>query len=384
MIAINNIFVAYHFLTTFGKIFYKTTMKKIALIAVALLVMLPHFILAQDHVCTENENYGGIVYYPKNDQTDNLLNLEGYTIKGKIIDEGNNPILSPVRVLNFNKEGEDEKPVTPNKEGKFSVKINIDKSYPAILMIEEFGFYPMHVAVSPQYHKKEIIIQLKRKNRNKITVKGNTTTVDIKELRVPSQPLQGITAGKPAIYLYPEKETRVEIKHTFKGKVLTTYPDYGEGWEVIAKTDGKLLNLKDNRNYDYLFWDGYCQFPASTFDYKEGFYVSKKDYTSFLLNKLTHIGLNETETNDFIVYWLPILNEFDRVFIHFRVNDDIRNTSQLNITPKPDTMIRVFMEFKKDDGKSKNLPEQKLPSCKREKFTLLEWGGGNIGSERVK
>lgn len=193
-----------------------------------------------------------------------------------------------------------------------------------------------------------------------------------------------VTVSKPAIYLYPEVKTKVQIKHTFKGVIHTTYPAYNNDWEVVAEPNGKLFNMTDNRNYGYLFWDGFYEFSPSHFDYKEGFYVSKENYTAFLLEKLTILGLNETEINDFIVYWLPILNMNDQSFIHFRVNDDIDNSSKLEVNPQPDVMIRIFMEFKAYDGKSSKLEEQKLPELKRGKFTLVEWGGSDVSTRWIK
>jgi hypothetical protein len=96
------------------------------------------------------------------------------------------------------------------------------------------------------------------------------------------------------------------------------------------------------------------------------------------------MGLNETEINDFIVYWLPALNKNETNFIHFWVNDDIDHSSRLEVEPKPETVIRIFMEYKAYDGKSPKLPEQQLPQTVRKGFTLVEWGGGAIGTSKVE
>ena len=114
--------------------------------------------------------------------------------------------------------------------------------------------------------------------------------------------LRGIRVAKPAIYLYPTEKTVVEIKHHFLGEILNTYPQYHGRWKVIAEPNGKLLNVDDNRSYNYLFWDGNYKFKASHYDFKDGFYVSKKDNILFLQKKLSEIGLNETEINDFIIF----------------------------------------------------------------------------------
>lgn len=189
--------------------------------------------------------------------------------------------------------------------------------------------------------------------------------------------------AKPAIYLYPTEETKISIKHDFAGKIGTTYPDYNNGWLVEATPEGKIRNLKDGRTYNYLFWDGFYLFPESHYNYTNGFYVKKDEYNSFLLEKLTTIGLNETEVNDFIVYWLPQLNKYNKVFIHFRINDDIGGSSKLTVNPQPDNIIRVFMEFNDYNGEEK-LPPQELKKQDRKGFTLLEWGGAEIKSKNIQ
>ncbi len=194
-----------------------------------------------------------------------------------------------------------------------------------------------------------------------------------------------ILIRKPAIYLYAEKETEVKIIHQFKGRILTTYPSYNDGWKVRVNPKGVLFNVQDNRQYNYLFWDGEYTFPTNHFNYQDGFYIDKKDYVSFLQEKLSYVGLNENEINDFIVYWLPELNRYNQVFIHFRINDNIGNSSELRITPNPDVLIRLFMEFKEyNPSNSMRLPLQNLPQFKRNKFVVIEWGGTEIGNNKLK
>jgi hypothetical protein len=42
------------------------------------------------------------------------------------------------------------------------------------------------------------------------------------------------------------------------------------------------------------------------------------------------------------------------------------------------------MEFEKYNQGNKKLPEQKLPSFQRKGFTMVEWGGSNIGSDKIE
>lgn len=192
-----------------------------------------------------------------------------------------------------------------------------------------------------------------------------------------------IRAAKPAIYLYPTQEQKITVQLDFKGQLGTTYPKYNQSWNVIAKPNGEILNLADNRKYTYLFWEGDTKFPESHFNYQSGFVVAKDELDKFLLEKLAYIGLNNTEINDFIVYWLPQLEKNEYNLIHFFVNDNIDNSAFLDVKPKPDTQIRVFMEFKAVD-KNYKITKQELPRIERKGFTLVEWGGGIIGSGKIE
>jgi hypothetical protein len=199
-----------------------------------------------------------------------------------------------------------------------------------------------------------------------------------------------IIVKKPAIYLYPTEKQEVAVLHDFKGQIRTTYPEYNQGWHVTAYPDGKIVNSFDQREYAYLFWDGAFKFPKNHYQFEDGFIVSKSENIAFLQEKLSILGLNNTEINDFIMFWLPLLNENDQNFIHFRVNDNIDQSSILNINPQPDTLIRVFMEFKpmKND-ETMSVKEQVLPKLIRNGFTVVEWGGAelpqvNLNSETIE
>ena len=96
-----------------------------------------------------------------------------------------------------------------------------------------------------------------------------------------------------------------------------------------------------------------------------------------MIEKLEFIGLNISETNDFIQYWLPILEKNELNFIHFYVNYEYDQFSKNRIQPKPETSIRVFMEFYGLE-KPITIAEQKLLKTERKGFTLVEWGGAEV------
>lgn len=181
-------------------------------------------------------------------------------------------------------------------------------------------------------------------------------------------------AMKPVIYLYPEEKTEVSVSVDFPngGGLTCTYPEYGEGWRVIALPDGTLTDESGNEYY-CLYWEG-AGLPLS--DPGEGWCVPGEDTAGFLREKLLEIGLTAREANEMIIYWLPILqkNPYNLISFHF---EDYDRAAPLTVSPQPDTMIRVFMTYMPLAEPTEPVP-QNLPHYERKGFTLVEWGGGEF------
>ena len=181
-------------------------------------------------------------------------------------------------------------------------------------------------------------------------------------------------AAKPIIYIYPEEETNVKVKVSDLKKLTCTYPKYEDGWEVLAKPNGDLIDLKTNRKLYALYWEGINTTKAN---FKEGFIVKGEDVAKFLEEKLEILGLNEREAEEFIVYWLPLMEKNKYNFVRFETLDEINENLKLEIVPEPETLIRINMEFK---GLSKpiEVEEQKLERKERKGYTVVEWGGTKL------
>ena len=110
---------------------------------------------------------------------------------------------------------------------------------------------------------------------------------------------------KPVIYLYPEKETEVSVKLETNGKLTCTYPRYNNGWEITASPDGTLTD-RNGKAYNYLYWEGET---FTEYDMSEGFCVKGNDTAEFLEYALGKLGLNRREANEFIVFWLPMMEK---------------------------------------------------------------------------
>ena len=179
-------------------------------------------------------------------------------------------------------------------------------------------------------------------------------------------------AYKPVIYLYPEEETNVSVKVNLDGKLTCTYPEHGEGgWQnFTAKPDGTLVS-PDGREYYCLYWEG---LSAMTPDFSRGFCVKGEDTADFLADILPKIGLSAREANEFIIYWLPILQKNEYNLISFQ-SEAYTNAAGLEITPAPDSLLRVFMAAKPLDAPVEIAP-QEFEGFQRNGFTVVEWGGG--------
>ena len=180
---------------------------------------------------------------------------------------------------------------------------------------------------------------------NNINVIGLYTSEEfdnIKKFDSPYDP--NMSLDKPIIYLYPKKTTETTVKLLNDERITCSYPKYVDGWNVLAEPNGDLIDLETGRNLYSLYYESESvkKFSVS----KEGFIVKGEDSIKFLEEKLAILGLNERETEEFIIYWLPKLENNKYNYIRFATQEEINNNMPLDINPKPDTIIRVLMTFK--------------------------------------
>ena len=188
------------------------------------------------------------------------------------------------------------------------------------------------------------------------------------------------TIDKPIIYIYPQEETKVSVKVGYPENLTCTYPKYEDGWDVIASPDGTLKDIKTGRNLYALYWEGIRNKEVKA---EDGFVVKGENVASFLEEKLDILGLNDREAEEFIVYWLPILEKNEYNFIRFYEKEEIDDMMPLEINPEPETLIRVLMGWKKLD-KNIEVKEQELEKVQRTGYTVVEWGGTEIKNSVIK
>lgn len=194
--------------------------------------------------------------------------------------------------------------------------------------------------------------------------------VALAEVRVSFHEYEGEMA-KPVIYLYPPSTQRVTVKVSPEGGVTKSDPKYVDGWTVTATPKGGLV-MRDGHAYPYLFWEsGLKDRPAPL---TEGFVVARADVRGFLESSLKTLGLDARETKDFLEFWLPRMTVKPWAAVRFVPRKEIDRAAPLEVNPKPDSVIRVLIDFRALEAPV-NLAPQMLEPGKRSGFAVVEWGG---------
>lgn len=181
-----------------------------------------------------------------------------------------------------------------------------------------------------------------------------------------------VECGKPVVYLYPTKTMPVSVK--VGAQVRLSEPTYGDGWQTIAHPNGQLEVA--GKTYPNLFWEGKGNgiYPAINV----GQVVARAAAESTIKANLTEMGLTAKETGDFLGFWAPKLPTTPYVRLTWLTNRELDRLAPLTIIPKPDSVIRVFLDFAGLDAPVQ-LPAQRLPHFERNGFTAVEWGGLLVG-----
>lgn len=179
---------------------------------------------------------------------------------------------------------------------------------------------------------------------------------------------------KPILYFYPEEETIISAKLELNGHLTCTYPEHGtDGWRnFVAKPDGTLIG-PDGKEYYALYWEGETD---TIYDFSKGFCVEGSRTAEFLADILPKLGLSAREANEFIIYWLPLMQNNAYNLISFQ-KEAYTDSAKLMLSPEPDTLIRVFMAWRGLETPVEIEP-QTIVTPERIGFTVVEWGGAQI------
>ncbi|TFK80104.1 ubiquitin-domain-containing protein [Polyporus arcularius HHB13444] len=188
--------------------------------------------------------------------------------------------------------------------------------------------------------------------------------------------VERLRGGKPVIYLFPPQPLpsatvsvhlvpQWSFSHVYP-LVRTKVPESGKEsvtWSVSADVDGTLLS--------YLFWEAASNptVPASppltpagrdtfTLEHFDPAFPTLEPHSPtavllpfnnllpYLDETLKSLTLHTSARNDFITYWLPKLSKQPYVALRFLPQAVYERAAQLEVTPAPDVVTRVFMLFR--------------------------------------
>jgi hypothetical protein len=180
--------------------------------------------------------------------------------------------------------------------------------------------------------------------------------------------------GKPIIYLYPVKDTLVNVRLNIPGSIVESIPTYvSGGWTVLAHPNGNLEYL--GKTYPELYYESSV---TKVNPPQRGFVVEKSQAEVTLTEVTTKLGLIKSEQTEFLNYWLPKIAQLNAPYLFISVLDQKEKDRIDNVTisPKPETEIELLVYFKPVYAPY-SPRELKLPNQppKRNGFTSVEWGG---------
>lgn len=198
---------------------------------------------------------------------------------------------------------------------------------------------------------------------------------------------------KPVIYLYSNtsQPQEVAVNLSLKQGQFTeinppfsqTNGKYNGQWNTTVTNQGILI---DRQYLPSLYWESLLkpteyQTLLSAQEQQHSRIIPASMYSEYLTRELSDYGLNDIEINDFLIYWLPRLEEYPAAKIVFDTTF-LDLVSTLIIVPGPASIIRLFVHF---HVYTTTLPsiEQYTASIKNLSTTLdrsvalccIEWGG---------
>ncbi len=193
---------------------------------------------------------------------------------------------------------------------------------------------------------------------------------------------RNIMVDKPVIYAYCENPMDFMLKVNPQGIMTFNYPELSPDntWKMKADESGNLT-AANGSIYPYLFWES-NQNAYLLRDKKSNSneIIAQNDLIPFLEKNLSNLGLNARERTDFITYWAPKLRKFKVIQVQIFIDENCKVIGELEITPKPDHLRRVYAIFNEVTIISNQFVNRPLDvkPLRRNGFTVIEWGGSLI------
>jgi PKD repeat protein len=172
---------------------------------------------------------------------------------------------------------------------------------------------------------------------------------------------------KPNIYLYPEKTLELCVNLNFPkgGHVVSSIPEYNNGWCISVEPSGQIDN-----EYGYLFYESA---QPNIWQNSEGWIISQTELSNFFNKNMQVYGFNSNEINDFIEYWIPLLNTAKTYAVYPQMNYTIDRVIELEFSVKPKNVNRLFYVIK-GVNEEFMLNEPEIVSFNKNGFYVNEWG----------
>lgn len=173
---------------------------------------------------------------------------------------------------------------------------------------------------------------------------------------------------KPNIYIYPTEIIQLSVTLSFPlgGRVISSIPEYGTGWNVTVDTNGLIDNT-----YSYLFYEST---QPDIWQKTHGWVIKVTELESFFKENMLDYGFNGQEIDDFIDYWIPRLDEYTFYSIYPQTETLIKDAVKLDFSKQPDNLLRLFYVVKGHNYFQNNLIEPIIDNFKREGYFATEWG----------
>lgn len=181
----------------------------------------------------------------------------------------------------------------------------------------------------------------------------------------------GINCYKPNIYIYPEEAMDVAVQFKAPQSLIKMIPDYTGIWDVHVDVDGRIYT-EEGYAYDYLFYE--CETNPNLFETEEGFLIHAESRLEQFEDILNKYGFNQQEISDFTEFWCMKLEEGKDYVMYPQMTELVDNAMEIDISPKPDTCVRMWFVFEEYAG-NMTVETPQIEKIEREGYTVIEWGG---------
>lgn len=173
---------------------------------------------------------------------------------------------------------------------------------------------------------------------------------------------------KPNIYIYPNEQILLTVKLDFPigGKIVTSIPEYGTGWNISVDTNGLIDNT-----YSYLFYES---IQPDIWQNNSGWIIKIDHLESFFRKNMADYGFKGREIDDFIDYWIPRLDDYTFYSIYPQTDRLIDNVIRLNFSKEPDNLLRLFYVIEGHNQLIGIIVEPTIDDFKRDGYFVAEWG----------